>query len=83
MNIYVYIYVCDGARECVQHTPTPRQRLTAYICVCGGVRDCVSLKRECVSFRGPLQGSENAYGVATSSRLLEIIGLFCRISSLL
>ena len=25
----------------------------------------------------------NAYGVATISRLLEIIGLFCRISSLL
>jgi len=64
------------------------------VCVC--VRVCVSV-RECVCCV-PLctpQGNDTvftspktclhvcAYGVATISRLLEIIGLFCRISSLL
>jgi len=32
---------------------------------------------------GALRGGSGGYGVATNSRLLKIIGLFCRISSLL
>jgi len=47
-----------------------------------GVR-CGVWKRPYVHSKSALHVQWNAYGVATVSRLLKIIGLFCRISSLL
>jgi len=48
------------------------------VCVCV----CVRAKCACACIRGSMyEGVENI-GVATISRLLTIVGLFCRISSL-
>jgi len=50
--------------------------------VCGGGQGEGGV-RECVSLRVPNEQRECRYGVATVSRIDQIIGLFCRISSLL
>jgi len=55
----------------IKHIPSYIWDLQVHVCVCVRQRECVyGTRRHC-------------YGVATCSRLLEMIGLFCRISSLL
>jgi len=74
----------------IRHLPTAHFCGRVRVCVCACVRVCVCVC-VCVCVQGFLGGGgevcgprlEILYGLATISRLLKIIGLFCRISSLL
>jgi len=68
--VYVCVHVCVSVCECM------------CMCMCVRVCVCVCL---CVYVREKVLECEAqfSYGVASSSRLLKIIGLFCRILSLL
>ena len=61
--VYVYVYVCVSECECVR----------VCVCVCVCARVCA-----CMNFMQVLEILSRPYGVATISRLLKIIGLFCK-----
>jgi len=78
--VYVCVYVCvcvrEREREKERAKEKEREQESVRMCVCV----CMYM---CICVHVCLCVAPSRYGVATISRLLKIIGLFCRISSLL
>jgi len=68
------VAVCCSVLQCVAVCCSVLQ----YVAVCCSVLQCVAVS----SGVSAAAGGHRDYGVATISRLLPIVGLFCRISSL-
>jgi len=97
--VCVWESVCERASECVwervRQSTVVRVCRCVYMCVCVCVCKSERLEashelipqvrcwRVCVRVWGRVCVWESGYGVATISRLLKMIGLFCRIWSLL
>ena len=54
-----------------------------HVCVREGERDCASQRKHFLKMKLHRRGMRYSLGVATVSSIDKIIGLFCRISSLL
>jgi len=72
MYIYIHIYIHIYRRTCIQ--------VCTYICICVYV---IYSRRTMSRSRVGSKVRVGTYGVASIIRLLKIIGLFCRLASLL
>ena len=88
------VYVCVGSHACVhlplppphthKHTHTHTNSLSLSLLSYGSPPPCIKISSftcEDICFLDGCIQTDMEYGVATISRLLKIIGLFCRISS--
>ena len=82
--VYVYVYVCETEKERKKGKKTERKKERKKDRQYGTLRDKASQKRNnmgacvCEGVSGEKEGIEERYGVATISRLLKMIGLFCK-----
>ena len=68
----VYMFVC--LRVCVQECECVCVSCGVCMCVC----DACERERVCMKKRHLLQLKKDSYGVATISRILKMLGLFCK-----
>ena len=83
MNVYIFIYIPQRA-ACTGWSRPIEWLMIQCVAVCCSVLQCVAVVKEHkISDLSGLVSQISHYGVATISRLLKIIGLLCRLSSLL